>query len=278
MATDPANKDQIDYWNAQAGETWATLQDKLDHQLAPLGHAAIEALSPRPGERLIDIGCGCGQTTLELASEVGANGSVLGVDISRPMLDVAAARAEGLGNVAFLEGDAQTHAFDPGAADGVYSRFGVMFFNDPTAAFANIRKALKPKGRLAFVCWRPMAVNEWMRLPLAAALAHAPPPPPPDPFAPGPFAFADAERVRTILAGAGFRDIDLTPYDTFIGGHPLEDAVSLALKVGPLGMLLRENPGQRDAVISAVREALAPHEGLDGVMLPAAVWIVTATA
>lgn len=276
MGTEPANKDQIDYWNAQAGETWATQQDKLDRQLAPLGHAAIEALSPRPGERLIDIGCGCGQTTLELASEVGAGGSVLGVDISRPMLDVAAGRAEGLGNVSFLEADAQTHAFQ-GDADGVFSRFGVMFFADPTAAFANIRTALKPGGRLAFVCWRPMAVNEWMRVPLAAALAHVPPPPP-DPLAPGPFAFADPERVRTILAGAGFRNVDLTPYDTFIGGHPLEDAVALSLKVGPLGMLLRDNPGSRAEVIGAVREALAPHAGLDGVMLPAAVWIVTATA
>ncbi|HRD46456.1 MAG TPA: class I SAM-dependent methyltransferase [Caulobacter sp.] len=279
MATDAANADQIAYWNAQAGETWAAQQEKLDRQIAPLGHAAIDALQPQAGERLIDIGCGCGQTTLELAGEIGPGGSVLGVDISRPMLDIARRRDAGAANVAFLEADAQTHVFEPGAADGVFSRFGVMFFADPTVAFANIRKALKPGGRLAFVCWRPLAFNDWMRVPMAAALAHVPPlPAPADPHAPGPFAFADAERVRTILAGAGFTGVDIAPYDTFVGGHPLEDAVTLSLKVGPLGMLLRENPDKRDAVIGAVRDALAPHEGLDGVMLPAAVWIVTATA
>ena len=282
MATDgapEANADQIAYWNAQAGETWAAQQDKLDRQIAPLGHAAIDALAPRPGERLIDIGCGCGQTTLELAGEVGATGAVLGLDISRPMLEVARRRAEGMANVAFLEADAQTHAFEPVAADGAYSRFGVMFFADPTAAFANIRKALRPGGRLAFVCWRPLGFNDWMRVPMAAALAHVPPlPPPADPHAPGPFAFSDPERVRTILAGAGFTGVDIAPYDAFVGGHPLDEAVALAMKVGPLGMLLRENPDKREVIIAAVHEALAPHEGQDGVMLPAAVWIVTAQA
>jgi len=278
VGTEAANADQIAYWNAQAGETWAAQQEKLDRQIAPLGDAAIEALSPRAGERLIDIGCGCGQTTLELAEAVGPSGSVLGVDISHPMLDVARRRAADLGNVAFLEADAQTHPFEPGGADGVFSRFGVMFFADPTAAFANIRKAMKSGGRLAFVCWRPLPFNDWMRVPVEAALAHVAAPPPGDPTAPGPFAFADPGRVRTILAGAGYRDIDLTPYDTFVGGHPLDEAVALSLKVGPLGMLLRENPDKRDVVIDAVRRALAPHDGVDGVMLPAAVWIVTAKA
>lgn len=278
MGTEPANADQIAYWNAQAGETWAAQQDKLDRQLEPLGEAAIEALLPRRGERLIDIGCGAGQTTLALAERVGQTGAVLGVDISVPLLQVAGRRAHGVPQVTFQEADAQTHAFEQGAADGVFSRFGVMFFADPTAAFANIRTGLKPGGRLAFVCWRPLAFNDWMRVPVAAALAHVPAPPPPDPLAPGPFAFADPERVRTILAGAGFRGVDVAPYDTFVGGHPLEDAVSLSLKVGPLGMLIRENPDKREAVVGAVREALAPHEGIDGVMLPAAVWIVTATA
>ena len=279
MATEAANADQVAYWNAQAGETWATQQEKLDRQLEPLGEAGMAALAPKAGERLIDIGCGAGQTTLALAGRVGPDGSVLGVDISVPMLEVARRRAEGLGNVAFLEADAQTQAFEPGAADAVFSRFGVMFFADPPAAFANIRKALKPDARLAFVCWRPLPLNEWMLLPMRAALAHVPPPPPPgDPLAPGPFAFADPDRVRGILGGAGFSDIEIAPRDFMIGGNPLEESVALALKVGPLGALLRENPDQRDAVIDAVREALAAHVGPDGVRLPGAVWIVTAKA
>ncbi len=278
MGTEPANADQIAYWNAQAGETWAAQQDKLDRQLEPLGEAAIEALDPKTGERLIDIGCGAGQSTLALADRVGPAGSVLGVDISVPLLQVAGRRAHGVRQVTFQEADAQTWAFEPAAADGVFSRFGVMFFADPKAAFANIRRALKPGGRLAFVCWRPLAFNDWMRVPIEAALAHVATPPPSDPLSPGPFAFADPVRVRTILAGAGFTNVDVAPHDTFVGGHPLDEAVALALKVGPLGMLIRENPDKRDAVIAAVREALAPHEGLDGIMLPAAVWIVTAQA
>lgn len=278
MATDAANADQIAYWNAQAGETWAEQQDKLDRQLEPLGEAAMDALAPVAGEQLIDIGCGAGQTTMALASRVGLDGSVLGVDISVPLLGVARRRAEGLSSVRFLEADAQTWPFEP--AHAVFSRFGVMFFADPAAAFANIHKALKPGGRLAFVCWRPLAENEWMQLPMRAALPHVSVPPPVagDPLAPGPFAFADPDRVRGILGGAGFWDIEITPRDFMIGGNPLDESVALAMKVGPLGALLRENPGQRDAVVDAVRAAMAEHLGPDGVRLPGAVWIVTARA
>lgn len=278
MATEGANADQIAYWNAQAGETWAAQQDKLDRQLEPLGEAAMDALAPTPGEQLIDIGCGAGQTTLALAGRVGPDGAVLGVDISVPLLGVARRRAEGLANVSFLEADAQTWPFEP--ADAVFSRFGVMFFNDPSAALANIHRALKPGGRLAFVCWRPLAENEWMQLPMRAALPQVsvPPPAPGDPLAPGPFAFADPDRVRDILDGAGFWDVEIAPRDFMIGGNPLDESVALAMKVGPLGALLRENPGQRDAVIDAVREAMTPHVGADGVRLPGAVWIVTARA
>lgn len=277
--SEAANADQVAYWNAQAGETWATHQERLDRQIETLGAVAMAALAPRPGEGAIDIGCGCGQTTLALAGAVGPGGFVTGVDISRPMLAVARRRAASAANAAFLEADAQTHPFPPGAADAIFSRFGVMFFEDPSAAFANIRAALKPGGRLGFVCWRPFPLNEWMLVPLQAALALVPaPPPPPDPFAPGPFAFADADRVRGILEGAGFSEIAIEPHDARIGGNPLDEAVDLALRVGPLGMLLRENPDRKEAVIAAVREALRPHEGPDGVMLNSATWIVTARA
>lgn len=284
MATDgapTANADQIAYWNAAAGETWVAEQDRLDRQLSPLGLTAMAALDLAADDRVIDIGCGCGQTSLELASEVGPDGTVLSVDISAPMLEVARRRAAeaDLPNVQFLEADGQTHPFKAGGADALFSRFGVMFFADPTAAFTNLRKALRPGGRLGFVCWRPLPLNEWMLLPLRAALQHVPaPPPPPDPLAPGPFAFADPERVRGILTGAGFTGVDIVAHDALIGGNSLDDSVALSLRVGPLGMLLRENPEHREAVIGSIREALEPHAGPSGVYLPAAVWIVTASS
>lgn len=269
-----ANADQIAYWNNAAGETWAALQDRLDRQIESLGLRAIEAAAPQPGERVLDIGCGCGQTSFELGRRVGPAGQVLGVDISAPMLEVARRRA-GTG-VSFLEADAQTHPFDRGGFDLAVSRFGVMFFDDPTAAFANIGAALRPGGRLAFVCWRPMLENAWMATPLLAALPLLRPLPPPDPLAPGPFAFADPDRVRAILTGAGFEAIDIQPHDQLIGGNDLDQTVAMALKVGPLGAVLRENPELGDSVVSAIRKALAPHVTPDGVLLPSATWIVTA--
>ena len=276
-----ANADQVAYWNAQAGETWVAQQDRLDRQLSPLGLTAMAALDLAADERVIDIGCGCGQTSLELAGEVGADGSVLGVDISAPMLEVARRRAAqaGLGNVQFLEADGQIHGFNAAGADALFSRFGVMFFADPPAAFTNLHKALRPSGRLAFVCWRPMVENQWMLLPLQAALQHIPPPAAaPDPFAPGPFAFADPERVRGILTTAGFSRIEINAHDTKIGGNGLEETVELSLRVGPLGRLLGEQPDQRGVVAEAIRTALQPYDGPSGVYQSAAVWIVTASA
>lgn len=281
MAAEAANADQIAYWNTQVGETWVGLQDRLDRQLSPLGLTAMAALDLAADDRVIDIGCGCGQTSLELAGEVGPDGTVLGVDISAPMLDVARRRAAqaDLGNVQFLEADGQTHFFKQGGADALFSRFGVMFFEDPPAAFANLRKALRRGGRLGFVCWRPMAENQWMLLPLQAALKHVPPPAAaPDPHAPGPFAFADPERVRGILTAAGFSRIEINAHDTKIGGNGLEETVELSLKVGPLSRLLGEHPGARGAVTESLREALESHAGPSGVYLSAAVWIVTASA
>ncbi|WP_332764655.1 class I SAM-dependent methyltransferase [Phenylobacterium sp.] len=270
-----ANAAQIEYWNAGAGDTWASLQDRMDAQLEPLGQEATAALAPRPGERILDIGCGSGQTSLALAEAVAPGGSVLGVDISRPMLDVARRRA-GPKGPDFLEADAQTYPFEPASFDGAFSRFGVMFFADPVAAFGNIRRALKPGGRLAFVCWRRPDENPFMTLPMAAALSLLPPPPPNDPLAPGPFAFADPARVRDILSQAGFGDIETAPHDRKIGSGDLEQTLGVALKVGPLGAMLREHPDQRDKVIDTVREALRPHAGENGVKLLSASWIVTA--
>jgi SAM-dependent methyltransferase len=273
---DAPNATQVAYWNAQAGPTWAEQQGPLDRQLAPLGRRVMAELDLGPGRRVLDVGCGSGETTLALAA-TGAE--AVGVDISRPLLEVARARSRDLPHASFLEADAQVHGFAPASFDAVFSRFGVMFFADPVTAFANLRRALKPGGRLAFVCWRRPEESPVLSAPMAAALAHvAPPPPPVGPNGPGPFAFADAARVRNILADAGYADIAIAPHDEDIGGNDLDTTLALTLKVGPLGSLLRENPDKREAVLSAVRELLARHDGPDGVKLGSATWIVTATA
>ena len=272
------NADQIAYWNAAAGETWVKLQDRLDLQLEPLGRRAQEALAPRAGERILDIGCGSGQTSLELARAVAPGGTVLGVDISQPMLDVARQRAAGLSGISFREADATTVPFEAGAFDAAFSRFGVMFFADPVAAFRNIAGALRPGGRLAFVCWRTPAENIFMSLPLAAAPAVLPPraEPPPPPATQGPFAFADPDRLRRILDAAGFAEIDILAHDQKISSGDLDTTLDVALKLGPLGAMLRENPDRRAVVIEAVRDALRPHVTPAGVELDSATWIVTA--
>ena len=271
-----ANAAQIDYWNATAGQTWARHQAQLDRQIEPLGLEALRALAARPGERVLDVGCGCGQTTLELAERVGAAGAVTGVDISSPMLAIAQARSvpDGAANPRYLECDAQTADLGQGQYDAVFSRFGVMFFSDPVAAFANLRKALTSAGRLAFVCWRPFSENLWIRAPMEAAQPFLPPSPPMDPTAPGPFAFADPDRVRSILSEAGFSDVTLRAFYTSIGGSSLEQTVDLAFRVGPLGAVLREQPDLAPTVADAVKAALAAYETPSGVFMPAAVWIV----
>lgn len=273
-----SNAAQIEYWNATAGETWAQFQELLDRQIEPLGLAAIDMLGPKEGERIIDIGCGCGQTSLALANRVGPPGSVVGVDISKPMLDVARRRPRPAPElrVDFRQLDAQTGDLGYGIFDAAFSRFGVMFFSDPVAAFANICSALKPGGRLAFVCWRPLRENPWMLAPLQAALPFIPPVQPPDPTAPGPFAFADASRVRSILADAGFVSVTINAFDADIGGGDIEQTLKLTLRVGPLGAALREHPELENNVSDAVRNILTNYATPNGVLMPTAVWIVLA--
>jgi SAM-dependent methyltransferase len=243
---------------------------------------ATLALGPRAGERLLDVGCGTGAATLELARRVGPTGSVTGIDISAPMLAVAREHAveSGASQATFVQADAQTHAFAPASLDGVFSRFGVMFFADPTAAFRNLRMALRPGGRMAFVCWQPVTENPWMLVPLMAAAQHVAVPPPPAPGAPGPFSFGDRERVRRILSDAGFTEIAIDAFapPVVVGGSGgVDDAVRLALQVGPTGALLREaSADARARVEAAIREALLPWQTPAGVVMPSAAWVVSA--
>ena len=277
----PANAAQIDYWNAMAGGTWAELQAQLDRQLEPMGARAMEGFNAKPGERVLDIGCGCGQTTLALAQQVGPLGAVTGVDVSKAMLEVARGRAAPAGSArpSFVEVDAQTGDLGQGVFDGAFSRFGVMFFADPVAAFANIGRSLKPRGRLTFVCWRPYEENLWMRTPAEAAASLLPAQSAamaPDPLAPGPFAFSDPVRVWDILENAGFQAIEIRPFNAPIGGGNLDETVALAMRVGPLGGAMRENPRLAKPIAAAVRASLATHETPGGVMLRGSVWIMRA--
>lgn len=275
-----SNQAQIDFWNADGGRRWTERQAWLDALIAPFGAEALRVAAPAVGERVIDIGCGCGDTVLALAKAVGPSGSVLGVDVSAPMLARARQRVTeaGLANVKLLEADASAAPLP--ASDLIYSRFGVMFFADPATAFAALRRGVKPGGRMAFACWRAFAENPWALIPAMAGIqALGVAPPPPDPHAPGPFAFADADRVRAILEGAGFGNVAITPFEAPMRlGAGTEEAARMSLEVGPLAALLRESGADPAPVIAAVAKALAPHAGAGGVALAGRVWIVTARA
>ncbi len=273
--------DQIAYWNGPGGEHWVAQQAHTDIQLAPVTEAVLAAAAPAPGERALDIGCGAGTTALLLADAVGPGGHVTGLDVSAPMLGLARSRGEGRTNVEFVLADAAQHALASAAYDLLFSRFGVMFFGDPATAFANLRTALRPGGRLVFVCWRPFDENPWMRIPLHAVYAAGVPRMPrPGPEDPGPFAFADRERVRRIFRDAGWSEPDFTSVDVMLdvaAGGGLDQAVEQATHIGAASRALREAPEEdRPAAVAAIRQALAPYQSGDNVKLAGAVWIVSA--
>lgn len=255
---------------------WAEVRELLELQLASLGRRAVAALAPHPGESILDIGCGGGETALDIARRVAPNGTVVGIDLSAAVLAFAQRAAKGCQRVQFIQADAQVYPFQPASFDAAFSRFGVMFFADPTVAFINIRRSLKPNGRLAFVCWRALEENPLDILPLTAASPHLPPQPVHDPGAPGPFALANPDRVRGILEAAGFEKIEITAYDELVGSGDLDAMLAVCSRVGALGKILRENPELRPATLPAVRSALAAHDGPGGVKLNAATWVVTA--
>jgi SAM-dependent methyltransferase len=271
--------DQTEYWNGAVGQAWAAEQDRIDRSLRPLGDEVLAAARVQPGERVLDVGCGCGETTLALSRAVGEGGEVVGVDLSEPMLARARARAQAgkHANARFVMADATRFA-EPRPFDVLFSRFGVMFFPDPPAAFANLARALRPGGRLAVLCWRAAAENPWSSVPLEAVLTVLPRPEPPPPGAPGPFSLAEAEHVRSLLGGAGFANIDLSARDVPMSTGALEDATDYALAIGPAARLAAAAPRELQArVRGPVREALRPYQKAGVVTFPAAVWVVTAT-
>jgi SAM-dependent methyltransferase len=278
MAEPQSNADQIAFWNGDAGAKWVQAQDRLDAMLRVFSDEVMRVAKPAAGERILDIGCGCGDTSLQLAAK-GA--TVTGVDISAPMLARARQRAKEADarHVEFLEADAAQNRFEP-SYDVLFSRFGVMFFANPDAAFANLRKALKPSGRLAFVCWRDPRENEWVRVPVGAVRPHAPPQPQLGPEDPGPFAFADLARLRRVLANGGFDRITVRPFDADVRlGDTFDDAVAYIQEFGPISRMLTDaTPAQKAAAGAAIREAFKPYADRKPLTMGGAVWIVTAAA
>lgn len=282
LAASGPNAEQIRFWNEVSAPKWIRFQRIIDEQIGSLGRAAMESAAIRGGDRALDIGCGCGDTTLELARRVGSTGSVVGVDVSAPMLCEAERRAHegGVSNARFWNVDAETHAFSAGAFDVGFSRFGVMFFSDPVRAFTNLRRALPPRGRFVFVCWQALDRNPWMSVPMAAAAREIPFPPPPDPHAPGPFAFSDPDRLRRILTDAGFSAVAIDGRDETLsigGGGSIDAAVEFLVQMGPTGSALRQaGPSAESRVRAAVKEAVTPFFDADGVRMSSAVWFVRA--
>jgi SAM-dependent methyltransferase len=273
------NAQQVEYWNSPIAQTWVKLQTRLDRLFQPLTEVALDHAAPQPGERAIDIGCGCGATVLELARRVGTGGHVLGIDISAPMLNLARRRATeaGYSQATLIEADLATYGFPSQSFDLAFSRFGVMFFADPVAAFANLRAALKPGGRLVFACFRPLAENRWVLEPLTAVQHLLPPSPAPGPEEPGQFAFADPDRVRRILTAAGFHDVTLTGHDPDMKLGDAKQAADMSSQIGPIARALMGAPESlRTAVLEALATAYRRFDGPDGVTLPGANWIVAA--
>lgn len=275
-----ANEEQAVYWDGEEGGHWVSRAEDYDRMLTGFADAILDAASIGPSERVLDVGCGCGALTLAAAA-AAEPGNATGVDLSGPMLSVARERAAAreISNVEFVQADAQTNVFAPGAHDLLVSRFGVMFFSEPTAAFANLALALRPGARVAFACWQDLLANEWMSVPGIAVAEHLPLPAGAEPGAPGPFAFADRDRVRGILEGAGFTEIsfDGAERPMQMPGTTAGEVVEFLRGTGMGRVLFADAPADLVArAVDAVHSALAPYETSDGVVLSGRAWIVTA--
>lgn len=278
-----ANDEMVALWNGEATASWATHPDRYDTMLAPLGERVLDACGLRAGQRVLDVGCGCGALTIAAAQAMGSDAHVTGADIARPLLDVARRRAAAaqLTNVEFVECDVQT-AKIAGPVDTIISRFGVMFFADPVAAFANLRGQATPGGRLSFVCWRPLVENEWAMVPVLAVMPHLGIPESPPPDAPGPFAFGDADRIRGVLGAAGWRAVTIDALDIPInvgGAGTAAEAVAY-YRADAFGRALftTDDTGKAELAADALHAALSEHETPTGVVLGSATWLVTAVA
>lgn len=269
------NRDQAEFWSSESGNKWVENAAVLDAAMAPALDCVLEAAALQPGERVLDIGCGTGASTLAAAAAVGPDSRVTGADISPVMLEGARKRAAEAGcvTVDFVVADAQTHGFEPGAFDAMISRFGVMFFADSVAAFANMAKAMRPGGRMHFVCWSGLQENPWFSLPRQVAIDRLGATEPADPRAPGPMAFAEQDYVTGILERAGLAEVssqevsvDLTPLGS------VEEVAKFAAHVGPASRILKEKEGTAEdarVIVEALSEKMQAFATPDGVRVPA---------
>ena len=281
MTTNPTdNAEQVAYWNGAAARRWLDLDAKQDVVFAPITEALFARARLAQGERVLDVGCGGGGMTIDIASRVGPTGRAVGLDVSRPMLAAARQRASPGSPIEFILADAATHVFAPASFDALLSRFGVMFFADPVGAFANLRGALRRGGRAVFACWRAAKLNTWQMTPLRAALRCVPRLPELGPEDPGPFSFADDARVRRVLDRAGFAKIELAAIDLEIdiaAGQGFESAVATAQSIGAASRAIEgRSEHERAAAVEEIRAALAPLRRGDALPLGAALWIATA--
>ena len=266
-------------WNSGGGCAWVDLQEALDHMYQPLEDLLVDAVAAAAARRVLDVGCGTGSTTLATARRLGAHGTSVGIDISEPMIAAARERAQRESSPArFIVADAQGYAFEPASFDAIIARFGVMFFDDPVAAFANLRRALRAGGELHAITWRDPAENPFMTTAERAAAPLLPNIPPRRTDAPGQFAFADAQRVRKILEDSGWVDIYLRPLDV-ICAFPEKELLTHMTRLGPLGRILEAtDEATRKRVIDTVRKAFDPYVHDTEVRFNAACWMLTARA
>jgi len=277
--TNRVRDDQHQLWNGPGAEAWIDNRDILDAMFHPFEAILVAAVRAAGAGRVLDLGCGTGSTSLAIADDLGAEGSVLGLDISAPMIAVAEARAAAAGSAArFLAADAATHDFAAADFDMIVSRFGVMFFADPVAAFANLHRATRPGAGTFLVAWRGPSDNPFMTTAERAAAPLMPDFPTRRSGGPGQFGFADADHVRGILGAAGWSTVDIAPLDV-AGAFPAADLDRYVTGLGPLGLALRDaDAGLRARVTDAVAAAFAPHVTGGEVRFNAACWAIRARA
>ena len=276
------NKNQKDFWSGKGGDIWVERQNVMDTMLSPLGEAALNKLNFNEEENVLDIGCGCGHTTLNIAKRIEPLGNVTGLDISEPMLERAKESAVEMSitNTSFKCVDVQTEDLGDQIYSAAFSRFGVMFFEDSIAAFKNINRSLISGGCLSFVCWQSPAVNPWQSLFIQEIKKFLELPSPP-PRSPGPFAFMESEYVFSILEESKFQDINIEGHEAEVNmfsGRTLSDSVKDYISINPVvtEMLRDSSEDQTTEIVNSAIEAFSPYYSEKGLIFPSATWLVTA--
>ena len=274
------NQEQKEFWNEKKGKIWVSLESNIDKMLGPLGHHAIKILNPKSGEKILDIGCGTGSTSQSLSKLVGENGLITGIDISEPILSFAKNRLENrnIKNIDFIQEDAQTFNLSNFNYDAIFSRFGIMFFEDPFFAFKNIKKSLNSRGRITFICWSNREENDWITLSSKVASQFLELPPKNNPREPGPFAFEEYSYIKEILTKSGWKNINIKNHkENIIVGKTLDHAAAFLSKMGPMSVPFENsNEKTKAKVIEALKECYSKYLIPKGVEFHFSTWIVSA--